>query len=40
MSVAGPRRSLGWIVWHIVEHEAYHRGQIMTLLRMQGLLGR
>jgi len=32
------RRSLGWIIWHVVEHEVYHRGQIMTLLRMQGLL--
>jgi uncharacterized damage-inducible protein DinB len=26
-----------WLVWHVVEHQARHRGQIFMLLRMQGL---
>jgi len=29
--------TLGWLVWHVVEHQARHRGQIFMLLRMQGL---
>ncbi len=26
-----------WLVWHVVEHQARHRGQIFMMLRMQGL---
>ena len=26
-----------WLVWHVVEHQARHRGQILMLARMQGL---
>jgi uncharacterized damage-inducible protein DinB len=26
-----------WLIWHVVEHQARHRGQIFMLLRMQGL---
>jgi hypothetical protein len=26
-----------WLVWHVVEHQARHRGQIFMLLHMQGL---
>ncbi len=26
-----------WLVWHVVEHQARHRGQIFMLMRMQGL---
>ena len=26
-----------WLVWHVVEHLARHRGQIFMLMRMQGL---
>jgi uncharacterized damage-inducible protein DinB len=26
-----------WLVWHVVEHQARHRGQIFTLMRAQGL---
>lgn len=26
-----------WTAWHVVEHQARHRGQIFMLMRMQGL---
>lgn len=26
-----------WLIWHVVEHQARHRGQIFMLMRMQGL---
>ena len=26
-----------WLVWHVVEHQARHRGQIFMMMRMQGL---
>ena len=26
-----------WLVWHVVEHQARHRGQIFMLMRMQGI---
>jgi uncharacterized damage-inducible protein DinB len=29
--------SLCWLVWHVVEHQARHRGQIFMLMRMQGI---
>ena len=29
--------SLRWLAWHVVEHQARHRGQIFMLMRMQGL---
>jgi uncharacterized damage-inducible protein DinB len=36
-----PRRdyqlSLGWIIWHVLEHEIHHRGELSLIL---GLLGR
>ena len=30
----GPERTVtvGWILWHIIEHEIYHRGQIISAL--------
>ncbi len=28
---------LGWIIWHIVEHEIHHRGELSLML---GMLGR
>lgn len=31
--------SMRWLVWHVVEHQARHRGQILMLKRMQGLRG-
>jgi uncharacterized damage-inducible protein DinB len=32
----GERFSKRWLAWHVVEHQARHRGQILMLLRMQG----
>lgn len=29
--------SLRWLAWHVVEHQARHRGQIFMLMRMQEL---
>jgi uncharacterized damage-inducible protein DinB len=26
-----------WLIWHVVEHQARHRGQIMMMMRTQGL---
>jgi uncharacterized damage-inducible protein DinB len=31
------RCSKRWLVWHVVEHQARHRGQIFMLMRMQGI---
>jgi uncharacterized damage-inducible protein DinB len=33
----GAELRLSWIIWHIVEHEVHHRGELSLLL---GLLGR
>jgi len=32
----GAQVSLGWIVWHVLEHEIHHRGEVFLML---GLLG-
>jgi len=29
--------SLGWIIWHVLEHEIHHRGELSLIL---GMLGR
>ncbi len=34
---AGEKFSKRWLVWHVVEHQARHRGQIFMLMSMQGL---
>ncbi len=26
-----------WLIWHVVEHQARHRGQIFMLMRTQGI---
>ncbi|UCC43885.1 MAG: DinB family protein [Candidatus Zixiibacteriota bacterium] len=33
----GEKVSLRWLAWHVVEHQARHRGQVFMLMRMQGL---
>ena len=33
----GGTLSLGWIIWHVLEHEIHHRGELSLIL---GLLGR
>ncbi len=32
----GGEISLGWVVWHVLEHEIHHRGEVYLML---GLLG-
>lgn len=31
------RLSLGWIIWHVLEHEIHHRGELSLII---GMLGR
>jgi uncharacterized damage-inducible protein DinB len=31
------RFRLGWVIWHVLEHEIHHRGELSLVL---GLLGR
>ncbi len=31
------KQSFQWILWHTIEHEMRHRGQIFMLMRMQGI---
>ena len=33
----GESLSLGWIIWHVLEHEVHHRGELSLIL---GLLGK
>ena len=33
----GDQFKLGWIIWHVLEHEIHHRGELSMIL---GLLGR
>jgi uncharacterized damage-inducible protein DinB len=33
----GEKFHLGWILWHVIEHEIHHRGELSLIL---GLLGR
>jgi uncharacterized damage-inducible protein DinB len=33
----GGQASLGWIIWHVLEHEIHHRGELSLIL---GLLGK
>lgn len=33
----GQKLSLQWIIWHVIEHEIHHRGELSLIL---GLLGR
>jgi uncharacterized damage-inducible protein DinB len=36
-AVQDERRTLEWIIWHVIEHEVHHRGEISLAF---GLLGR
>ena len=29
--------SMRWLAWHVIEHQARHRGQIFMMMHMQGL---
>ena len=40
MQITAPRGevlSLNWIIWHVIEHEIHHRGELSLIL---GMLGR
>lgn len=32
-----PAATMNWLVYHVMEHEIHHRGQIFLLMRMQGV---
>jgi uncharacterized damage-inducible protein DinB len=32
-----PWATMNWLVYHVMEHEIHHRGQIFMLMRMQGV---
>ena len=36
-SIDLPFATMNWIVYHVMEHEIHHRGQIFMLMRMQGV---
>ena len=33
----GSQCTLGWIVWHVLEHEIHHRGEIYLMLGLMGM---
>lgn len=35
----GKTYSLLWIIWHVIDHEIHHRGEIFLMLGMLGLKG-
>lgn len=35
----GKRFTLTWIIWHVIEHEIHHRGEIFLMLGLLGLQG-
>ena len=32
-----PWATMNWLVYHVIEHESHHRGQLFMLMRMQGV---
>lgn len=32
-----PWATMNWVVYHVMEHEIHHRGQIFMLMRLQGI---
>jgi uncharacterized damage-inducible protein DinB len=33
----GPQVSLEWAVWHVLEHEIHHRGEVYLMLGLMGM---
>jgi uncharacterized damage-inducible protein DinB len=33
----GKTTTVGWVVWHVLEHEIHHRGEIFLMLGLQGM---
>jgi uncharacterized damage-inducible protein DinB len=36
-SVTVPMAPMNWLIYHVMEHEIHHRGQLFMLMRMQGI---
>jgi uncharacterized damage-inducible protein DinB len=36
-SVEVPYATMNWLIYHVMEHEIHHRGQVFMLMRMQGV---
>ncbi|HYG59155.1 MAG TPA: DinB family protein [Symbiobacteriaceae bacterium] len=32
-----PYATMNWLIYHVMEHEIHHRGQLFMLMRMQGV---
>jgi uncharacterized damage-inducible protein DinB len=35
----GETFTLGWVIWHVLEHEIHHRGELSLILGMLGKEG-
>ncbi len=35
----GGRESVRWIIWHVLEHEIHHRGEVYLMLGLLGMEG-
>ncbi len=35
----GPDASVRWIIWHVLEHEIHHRGEVYLMLGLMGMEG-
>ena len=33
----GPQVTMAWAVWHVIEHEIHHRGEVYLMLGMMGI---
>jgi uncharacterized damage-inducible protein DinB len=33
----GSQTTVGWVVWHVLEHEIHHRGEIYLMLGLMGI---
>ena len=33
----GAQETMGWAVWHVLEHEIHHRGEIFLMLGLMGI---
>jgi uncharacterized damage-inducible protein DinB len=33
----GAQTTMGWAVWHVLEHEIHHRGEVFLMLGLMGI---
>ena len=33
----GAQTTMGWAIWHVLEHEIHHRGEVYLMLGLQGM---